>query len=105
MKTYVVFDRKTGEIVQTHVRTDRNYGRDEDLLRTAKPEGHQNLDILAVDEIVPGTGYKVDTKARKLVPADANKLRGTGGAVVQHSGGISRTAETRFFNTRQKRTD
>ena len=38
MKTYVIFDRKSGDVVQTHVRSDDRQGEMQDLLRELRPE-------------------------------------------------------------------
>ena len=35
MKTYVIFDRKSGDVVQTHVRSDYRHGEMQDLLRNS----------------------------------------------------------------------
>ncbi len=102
MTTYVLFDKKTGEIVQTHVQTDTSRGRPEDIVRMAKPEAREALDVLAVDQLTPGASYKVDIKARKLVQVDHSKVRGFGGASVQRAGGDPGAARRLFFDPKEK---
>ena len=72
MKTYVIFDRKSGDVVQTHVRSDDRHGEMQDLLRELRPESKpDSLDVLHVTErLVPGTRYRVDTKVKKLVAVE-----------------------------------
>jgi hypothetical protein len=95
MKTFVIFDRKTGEILQTHVQPEDLPGSLEDLLRVARPEApREAVDILAVEELAPGTSYRVDVKERKLVPMVKGKARGAGGAFAQPAGGDPRQART-----------
>jgi hypothetical protein len=49
MKTYVIFDRKSGDVLQTHVRSDDHHGEMQDLLRELRPESKpDSLDVLHV---------------------------------------------------------
>jgi hypothetical protein len=84
MKTYVIFDRKSGDVVQTHVRSDDRHGEMQDLLRELRPESKpDSLDVLHVTErLVPGTRYRVDTKVKQLVAVDGTKGRGFGAGSI-----------------------
>jgi hypothetical protein len=87
MKTYVIFDRKSGDVLQTHVRSDDHHGEMQDLLRELRPESTpESLDVLPVTErLVPGMSYRVDTKVKKLVAVDGTKGtkgRGFGAASI-----------------------
>lgn len=84
MKTYVIFDRKSGDVVQTHVRSDDRHGEMQDLLRELRPESKpDSLDVLPVTErLAPGMCYRVDTKVKKLVAVDGTKGRGFGAGSI-----------------------
>jgi hypothetical protein len=104
MKTFVIFDSKTGEILQTHVQTDEGHGRAEDLLKRARAEAQpETVDFMAVETLAPGTSYRVDVKAKKLISVERNKVKGAGGGVVQSVAGDPRTARTVFFQMAQKK--
>jgi hypothetical protein len=93
MKTFVIFDRKTGEILQTHVQTGDLHGSPEEIVKMARPAAQgEAVDIMAVEELAPGTSYRVDVKAKKLVAVDGGKTRGAGGASVRPVGGDPRMA-------------
>jgi hypothetical protein len=105
MKTYVIYDRKTGEILQTHVRTD-DRGGPQDIVSMARREAdRQSIDVLPVDQIVPGAGYKVDVKTKKLVAVEPNKVKGASAAFVQPVGGDPRVARKVFFDVRAKKME
>ncbi|SRR6266496_4996126 len=104
MKTFVIFDRKTGEVLQTHVQAHDRQLSAEELLRMARPEVHADgVDILAVDALEPGPGYRVDVKARTLVPVEGGAARGAGGGSAHSVGGDPRTAQRVTFRVEQKR--
>src|SRR5262245_54101371 len=95
MKTFIIFDRKTGEILQTHVQSGELHNGPEELLRTARPEAKLDaVDVMEVPSLVPGASYRVDVKARKLVRADGNAARGAAGASLQPVKGDLHTART-----------
>jgi len=95
MKTFVLFDRKTGQVVQTHVRSDDTPCDPEHLLRELRTEKEASgLGVLEVDRLRPDTAYRVDPKSRKLVAADPDKAKGMGGATVQTAGGDPLKART-----------
>lgn len=104
MKTHVIYNRKTGEILQTHVQTDDLHKDPEELLQMARPEAKGVvLDVMEAEGMVSGTGYRVDVKRKKLVPVGRRKARGAGGAFVQPSGGDPRMARTVFLPMEQKK--
>ena len=104
MKTFIIFDRKTGEILQTHVQTDDLHRTPEELVKIARPEARSEaIDVMVVEGLSPGTRYQVDVKAKKLTPVEESKAPGAGGAFVQPAGGDPSTARTVVFQTRQKK--
>ena len=101
MKTYVVFDRKTGEILRTHVQTDDHYDATEHILKTAHPDSQRiAVDVLEVEGLAPSASYRVDIKTKKLIPVEADKTRGSGGGLVQPSAGELRSARKTFVDVR-----
>ena len=101
MKTYVVFDRKTGEILRTHVQTDDHSDAAEHISKTANPESQGvAVDVLEVEDLAPSVSYRVDLKTKKLIPTEANKTRGSGGGFVQPSAGDLRSARRMFIDAR-----
>jgi len=95
MKTFVLFDRKSGEILHTHVEAgDLHHGHAE-VLKTLRPgrEGAP-VDVLEVDELAPGVSYRVDIKTKTLVAVDRGKAKGSGGAYVQPIDGDPLKART-----------
>jgi hypothetical protein len=101
MKTYVVFDRKTGEILRTHVQTDDHSDAAEHIAKTANPDLQRvAVEVLEVEELAPSVSYRVDLKAKKLVATEPDKTRGSGGGVVQASAGIPRSARKTFIDAR-----
>jgi hypothetical protein len=84
MKTYVIFDRKTGDILQVHVQAEAHHGGPEHLVRTVRPEAKVDaVDILEVAGLAPGASYRVDVKARKLIHTEGGASKGAAGASVQ----------------------
>lgn len=101
MKTYVVFDRKTGEILRTHVQTDDYGDAAEHILKTANPDAsRQAVDVLETEALAPGAGYRVDIKTKKLVPVEAGKTQGSGGGFVQSTSGDLRSSRKSFVDAR-----
>jgi hypothetical protein len=93
MKTFAVFDAKTGEILQTHVQSGDLHGGPEELLRTVRPEAKLDaVGVIEVQGLVPGGNYRVDVNAKKLIQAEAGTARGAAGAFVQPLGGDPRAA-------------
>ncbi|HMM42712.1 MAG TPA: hypothetical protein PKA95_12485 [Thermomicrobiales bacterium] len=92
MKTYVIFDRKTGEVLQTHVATDDAADNPDNILRMASPDATERAGVLEVDTIDSATGHRVDLKSNELVRHD--KASGAGAAGVQSSDGDPRGART-----------
>jgi hypothetical protein len=103
MKTYVVFDRKTGEILKTHVQTAEHAEPSEHFLKTMPDAERSAVDVLAVPEITAGSSYRVDVKARKLIPLVLEKAKGAGGGFVQPAGGDPRLARRIFFDRRAQK--
>ncbi len=99
MKTFVVFDRKTGELLQTHVTADDSPHRPEEILKM-RPD-QDRVAILQADEVTAGKNYKVDLKTNKLVAVEATKSKGSGGAFIGNRESI-RTARTLFVDRRNK---
>jgi hypothetical protein len=88
VKTFVIYDRKTGEVLQTHAQAGDPHGGPEGLLRAARPEAKPDaVGVLEVDPLAPGVSYRVDVKSKRLVAADGGAARGAGGAGVSPAGG------------------
>ena len=103
MKTFVIFDRKTGEILQTHVQMDDLHDGPEALLKLVRPEATGvAVDVMEVEGLAPGTSYRVDVKGKKLTAVDGKKAQGAGGAFVQSVDGDPRTARTVIFDTERR---
>jgi hypothetical protein len=104
MKTFVIFDRKTGEIMQTHVQMDDLHRTPEELVKIARPEARsEDIDVMVVEGLSPDTKYKVDVKAKKLTPVEESKAPGAGGAFVRPADGDPSTARTVVFQMSQKK--
>ncbi len=101
MKTFVVFDRKTGEILQTHISAGHSLNDREDVLRM-RADAERSVDVIEVDELAPGRAYKVDMKAGKLLPVEATKSKGSGGGSVRLADDLG-SARTIFFDYRQEK--
>jgi hypothetical protein len=104
MKTFVIFDRRTGAVLQTHIQADEHHGDLQDLLRTARPEAQASrVDVLEVEEWLPGASHQVDVKSKKLVPAGRSKTHGgSGGATVLTAGGDPRAARTEIYEVKRE---
>jgi hypothetical protein len=104
MKTFIIFDRETGEILQTHMQPDDLHNGPEDLLKVVRPEGEsEDVGVMEVEGLEPGTSYQVDIKGKKLMPVDRNETRGTGGAFVQSVDGDPLRAKTVVFHLESKK--
>jgi hypothetical protein len=103
MKTFVIYDRKTGEILQTHLQADELHYSPEELLKTVRPEAEgMAVEVMEVDSLAPGASYRVDVKGKKLMPVDISKARGAGGAFVQPVDGDPLKARTVVFDVGQR---
>jgi hypothetical protein len=104
MKTYVVFDRKTGEILRTHVQTGEHSDAAEHISKTSDPDLRRAaVDVLEVEGLTPGVSYRLDLKTKKLVSIKADKARGSGSAFVQPSAGVLRSARKTFIDVRSNK--
>ena len=85
MRTFVIFNNKSGEIVHTHVEDEEVCSSPEDVLAVVDPSlDRRTLEVLEVAGISPGQCYRVNAKTRKLEPVQANQISGFGqGAVRQ----------------------
>jgi hypothetical protein len=102
MKTFVIFDRKTGEILQSHIQTDGLHSSPEDLLKTVRPEADGGaVDVMEVEGLAPGASYRVDVKGKKLMSVEPSKAHGTGGAFVQPAVGDPLRTRTVIFDVGQ----
>ncbi len=98
MRTFVIFDRKTGEVLQTHVTTDDVADEADDIIRMARPEAMDRAaGLLEVDTLEAGERYRVDVKANRLILQD--KTSGAGAAGVQIVAGDVREARQRIVTT------
>src|SRR5262245_9570944 len=99
MKTFVIFDRKTGEVLQTHVQTGELHSTPEELVKAARPEAKGvTVDVMEVGRLEPGISYRVDLKGKKLMPVDKDKTGGAGGGFVHAAAGDPFTARRVIFD-------
>lgn len=72
MKTYIIFERKTGNIVHTHVQAEEIPTSREDLLKLIEPNYDvRALDVLVVADISSRKFYRVNVKTGQLEESDA----------------------------------
>jgi hypothetical protein len=103
METFVIFDPKTGEVLQTHVQDSHLHGDPRELLQEVRPETKpESVDIMRVDYLLPGTGYRVDIKSKKLLSVDKSKAPGSGGAFVQSSEDNPELARRVIFQVKER---
>src|SRR5262245_22959901 len=104
MKSYVLFDRTTGELVQMHVEMDDlPENCTEHLEKLSRQRADPPVEFLEAETLQPCTSDSVDIKAMKLVPVDESKAKGAGGAVVQSIEGDPLAARTVIFQSDQER--
>jgi hypothetical protein len=87
MKTYVIFDKTTGEILQTHVHTHDLYSTPEEVVSMARGGREQEgIGAIEVPDLRAEDAFRVDVKTGKLIRAEPGELKGFGGAFVQAAG-------------------
>jgi len=76
MQTFLIYDKKTGEVIHTHVSEGSNGCPvlQEDVFRTV-PKGYdrKHLDMIEVGPISPREYYHLDINTRKLTQVDPSK--------------------------------
>jgi hypothetical protein len=103
MKTFIIFDRQSGEILQTHVQAEDLRGSHHDLLSAVRPGATtEAVDVIQAESLAPGGAYRVDVKTRKLVHAEGGAPRGAGGAFLQPVGGDPRSARTVVVHVKER---
>jgi hypothetical protein len=98
MPMYVIFNRKSGEIVQTHYHPEDLPVSREWLLAIADPEhGRDDLDVTIVDPVAIERDrvHRIDLGSGKLQVADREQVRGFGTAGVSRGPGLSIRPPTR----------
>ena len=80
MSVYVVFNSKTGQIIETHTLMDDIPNAKEHLLATVEYQEKSDLDVAIVDvqSIRAETNYKIDPDTRKLVASESDTGPGFG---------------------------
>jgi hypothetical protein len=74
MKTYLVYDQKSGNIVHVHNETGESRRKPEDVLRYVHPSvGRAHLESVEIEsgQMRAGESYKVNPKTKKLESAKA----------------------------------
>jgi hypothetical protein len=99
MPIYVIFNRKNGEIVQTHHHPDDLPVSREWLLAITDPEHNRDeLDVTIVDPVtLEGGGvHRIDVTTGKLQVAETGQVRGfgTAGASRRPGPGAQRPTQT-----------
>lgn len=103
MRTFVIFDRRTGDVVQTHMQRADIQEDPEELLKRARPGANvETFAVIEVEDLVPGAGHRVDAKERKLTDVAIDEVQGTGGAFVQPVGGDLATARTVVVSEKER---
>lgn len=97
MQTYLVFNEKTGEVVQTHIEADDVKTNPDDLLKTVDPsQDRKSLDVLVVNNLAVGESYRVDVKTRTVFKVDSQDVAGFGGGMT---GAIGLRQDPQFVKT------
>jgi hypothetical protein len=98
MRTYVIYDPKTGAIVQTHVQVGEHHAGVESVLEQARPGMHkEHLECMQVDTLAPGAAYKVDVKTKKLVTVEAANAKGAGGGAAHSRASDPKGVHTVYY--------
>lgn len=74
MKTYLVYDGKSGRIVHIHNEAGESRRKPEDVLRYVHPSiGRAHLESMEIEsgQMRAGGSYRVNPKTKKLEPAKA----------------------------------
>lgn len=89
MRTYMIFNTKTGEIVHTHLETDGASSTHDDIFVLIDPAHDRNLlEILEVGYISPGESYRVNVETKTLERVEPEKTLGFGSGHVQSFGEV-----------------
>ncbi len=84
MRTYVIFNSKTGEVVHTHVEDEEVSSSPDDLLAMVDPSHDRKLlEVLEVFGISPGECYRVDVRTKTLQQVQPDQISGFGSASVR----------------------
>lgn len=95
MKTFVIYDRKSGEILQFHTEMGDPPSIPEELLATARPGVRlDDVDVMEVADLEPGARYRVDVKVAKLIRVERGGAGSSAGASLQPLRGDLHTART-----------
>lgn len=86
MATYVIFNHKTGDLVQTHSEPEDVNTSKEGLLSLVDPSYDRTLlDVVLVDakDLIAGELYQVDLRTKKLITLKKGGTAGFGAGVSQ----------------------
>lgn len=86
MATYVIFNCKTGDLVQTHTEPEDVNTSKEGLLSMVDPSYDRDLlDVVLVDTdtLIAGESYSVDLCTRQLMTLKKGEIAGFGAGVAQ----------------------
>ena len=91
MKTFLIFNKKTGEVISTRVKVDLREtifsSEEAEALRMSKDDllryvdqalDQEDLDVLLVDDLIVGGSYRVDVKNKKVYRVEADETTGFG---------------------------
>ena len=87
MVTYVIYDRKSGRIVHTHVRAgDLPLSREGLISLVDRSHDLESLDMLLVDpaQMKEDSLYRVDPKSKRLEQVDSKAASGSGAGAIRH---------------------
>jgi hypothetical protein len=83
---YVIFNRKTGELVQTHIEPEEVRTPREELLSMVDPIHEQSeLDVVLVDpeSISVNTSYRIEIETGKLIAIGQSETAGFGSGTAR----------------------
>jgi hypothetical protein len=80
MKTYLVFNSKTGDVIAAHSSDDGHASVKEQLLAMLSEHEKEHHDVIEARDLAPGQAYRIDPKTRTPVPVPTSEVKGFGGA-------------------------
>ena len=83
MKTYLVYDQKTGEVIHSHVASGAHPISRENLLAMVQRNRKATLDVLEIDDVSPGEVCRVDVQTKTIRRVGRGEVKGFGIAGVQ----------------------
>jgi hypothetical protein len=99
-RTFVVYERATGRIVQTHVQLGDEHGDPGELLQVLRPDAGDAFALLEAAPPHPGVACRVDPVAGAVVPGDGGGRPDGGGGGASAYPGDPRSVRVVTFRDR-----